>query len=172
MKNLLIKVANKAREEVALARDVQRAKRNISMFYLLTNRVLVIEDVSVYLDDDVVLANTGARPQQPNAVSFAAAKQIVINSAASALDPEILEALLLHEVAHVKKAHRPNPVLYPIQAELGFGYGLQMEYEADEYAISKGAKVVELLEALIEHLGNTRALQLRLKRAKDLTNAR
>lgn len=172
MKNLLIKVANKAREDVALVRDVQRAKRNISMFHLLTNRVLVIEDVSVYLDDDVVLANTGARPQQPNAVSFAAAKQIVINSAASALDPEILEALLLHEVAHVKKAHRPNPVLYPIQAELGFGYGLQMEYEADEYAISKGAKVVELLEALIEHLGNTRALQLRLKRAKDLTNAR
>lgn len=172
MKDLLIKVSTVARDKIALARDVQRAKNKIGFIHFMTNCTQTIEDIKVYLDDDVVLANTGARPQQPNAVSFAAAKQIVINSAASALDPEILEALLLHEVAHVKKAHRPNPVLYPIQAELGFGYGLQMEYEADEYAISKGAKVVELLEALIEHLGNTRALQLRLKRAKDLTNAR
>lgn len=171
MKNLLIKVANKAREEVALVRDVQRAKRNISMFHLLTNRVLVIEDVSVYLDDEVVLASTGTRSNQPNAVALCDGK-IIVNTAAHSLPPEIFEALVLHELCHVKSQHRPNPALYPMQATLGFGYGLQMEYEADEYAISKGAKVVELLEALIEHSGNTRALQLRLKRAKDLTNAR
>ena len=171
MKNLLIKVANKTREGVALARDVQRAKRNTSMFHLLTNHVLVIEGVNVYLDDEVVLASTGARSHQPNAVAMSDGK-IIINTAAHSLPPEILEALVLHELCHVKAQHRPNPVLYPMQSVLGFGYGLQIEYEADEYAISKGAKVVELLETLIEHLGNNRALRLRLKRAKDLTNAR
>lgn len=171
MKSSIIKVATIARDQIALARDVQRAKHKIGFIHFMTNCTHTIEGIKVYLDDDVVLANTGARSQQPNAVSFTAENQIVINSAASALDPEILEALLLHEVAHVKKAHRPNPVLYPIQAVLGFGHGLQIEYEADEYAIAKGAKVVELLETLIEHLGNNRALRLRLKRAKELTNA-
>lgn len=171
MKNSIIKVATMARDQIALARDVQRAKHKIGFLHFMTNCTHTIEGVRVFLDDDVVLASTGARPQQPNAVAFEDGK-IVINSAAFALDPEILDALLLHEVAHIKKAHRPNPLLYPIQAVVGFGYGLQMEYEADEYAILKGAKVVELLEELIEKTDNTRALRLRLKRAKDLTNAR
>lgn len=170
MKKLLIQVATKVRDQIALEAEVLKAKQAVGGFYLVNNCICEVEGLRVFLDDTVVLANTGARSHQVNAVAFQNGT-IVVNTAASQLPAHILEALVYHEAAHVKKAHKPNPILYPAQATLGFGYGLQMEYEADEYALAKGARVVELLEVLIEANGSNRALRLRLARAKALSNA-
>lgn len=170
MKELFLAVAVKVRDHIALEMDVVRAKRKVSFFHIMTKCVLVVEGVKVFLDDEVVLAYTGARSSVPNACAFQDG-QIVINSAAKELPSQVFDALIQHELAHIKKAHKPNPVLYPAQAILGFGYGLQMEYEADEYALAKGTRVVELLETLIEQNGSTRTLRLRLARAKALSNA-
>lgn len=170
MKHILIKTATKLRDNIHTFKSVQSARKRVGMFHLMTKCVTEVEGTRVYLDDDVVLAYLATPSYQPNAM-VTPSGDVVINTAASQLEPHILEALIFHEIGHIKYKHTAIPIIYHIQAVVGFGNGLKMEYEADAFAISKGAKVVEMLQTLQKSVENTRAIRLRIARAKALTNA-
>lgn len=146
------------------------AKKAISVFHILEKRIGSFHGYALYRDDIAVQACTGAYGYEPNAI-FAGDK-IIVNTAFEAIPAEYQEAIFFHELAHIEFKHQPNPILYPIQARLGFGYGLQMEYEADEFSAMKGAKMLQALEYLSEHQPGSpnRAVKLRLKRLRDICN--
>lgn len=150
--------------------DMAKAKKEISIFHTLAKRIGAFHGIELYQDDTVVQAVTGSYGHEPNAI-FADGK-IVINTAFGTIPTEYQEAIYFHELGHLQKNHQPNPILYPMQARLGFGAGLQMEYEADEFSALKGAKMLEALEYLADLYTNqkNRAVTLRIKRLKELGN--
>lgn len=147
-----------------------KAKQNVSMFHILSKRLGSFHGYELFQDDEVVQAYTGAYGHEPNAIFIG--NKIVVNTAFETVPPEFQEAIFFHELAHLEYKHKPNPLLYPLQARLGFGYGLQMEYEADEFSAMKGAKMLQALEYLSEHQPGSpnRAVKLRLKRLRDICN--
>ncbi len=55
-------------------------------------------------------------------------------------------ALILHEYGHRVLKHRAIPVVYQIQLMLACGRSLQMEFDADEYAVKDGGDMLSLLQ--------------------------
>ena len=150
--------------------DMAKAKKEISIFHVLAKRIGAFHGIELYQDDTVVQAVTGCYGHEPNAIFIDG--KIVINTAFETIPTEYQEAIYFHELGHLQKNHQPNPILYPIQARIGFGTGLQMEYEADEFSAMKGAKMLEALEYLKDLYTNqkTRSVTLRIKRLKELGN--
>ena len=147
-----------------------KAKQNVSMFHILSKRLGSFHGHELFQDDEVVQAYTGAYSHEPNAIFIG--DKIVVNTAFNSIPSEYQEAVFFHEVAHLEFKHKPNPFLYPIQARIGFGSGLQMEYEADEFSAMKGAKMLQALQYLSDQQSGTqsRAVKLRLKRLRSLSN--
>ena len=150
--------------------DMAKAKQNVSVFHILSKRLGAFHGYELFQDDEVVQAYTGAYGYEPNAIFIG--NKIVVNTAFETVPTEYQEAIFFHELAHLEYKHKPNPLLYPLQARLGFGYGLQMEYEADEYSAMKGAKMLPALEYLadLDPTRNNRAVRLRIKRLRDICN--
>lgn len=147
-----------------------KAKKEISMFHMFDKRLGSFHGRELIQDDTVVQAITGAYSYEPNAAFVG--DRIIINTAFASIPAEYQEAVFFHELAHIELKHQKNPLLYMIQSRLGFGYGLQMEYEADEYSAMKGAKMLEALEFLLDAVpaSNNRANNLRLKRLRSICN--
>lgn len=173
MKSLKRHVVNFVKQQMVDAKrgiDVIKAKREVSVFHILEKHIGTFHNYQLYRDDLAVLAYSGAYSYEPNAIFVD--EKIIINSAFESLPSEYQEAILLHELAHIVLKHRPNRILYPIQASVGFGYGLQIEYEADEFSTMKGAKMLETLEYLQELQAeyDSRSVRLRIKRLRKLNN--
>ena len=150
--------------------DMAKAKQKVQLFHILTKRLGSFHGHELFQDDEVVQAYTGAYGHEPNAIFIG--DKIVVNTAFNSIPSEYQEAVFFHEVAHLEFKHKPNPFLYPLQARIGFGYGLQMEYEADEYSAMKGAKMLPALEYLadLDPSRNNRAVRLRIKRLRNICN--
>ena len=150
--------------------DMAKAKQKIQLFHILTQRLGSFHGYELFQDDEVVQAYTGAYGHEPSAIFIG--DKIVVNTAFESIPTDYQEAIFFHELAHIQKNHRPNPFLYPIQARIGFGSGLQMEYEADEFSAMKGAKMLQALQYLSDQQAGTqsRAVKLRLKRLRSLSN--
>ena len=150
--------------------DMAKAKKQIELFHILEKHIGSFHGVELHKDDIVVQAITGSYKYEPNAIFIDG--KIVVNTAFESVPTDYQEAIFFHELAHIQKNHRPNPFLYPIQASIGFGSGLQMEYEADEFSAMKGAKMLQALQYLSDQQAGTqsRAVKLRLKRLRSLSN--
>lgn len=170
LKKAVINVVKQQMVEAKRGIDVLKAKRDVSTFYILEKHIGTFHGYELYRDDIPVLAYTGAYSYEPNAIFIN--EKIIINSAFESLPSEYQEAILFHELGHLVLKHRPNRVLYPIQAKLGFGQGLRLEYEADEFSTMKGAKMLQALEYLCELGGgyDNRVIRLRIKRLRELNN--
>lgn len=176
MNMLKQKVIALVKEQIADAKrgvEAGKAKREISFLHVLGRNVGAFHGLEIHVDNLVVQAFTAAYGDiEPNAIL--ADGKIIINEAFNTLDAKHQEAIYFHELAHLQKEHRPNPILYPIQTRMGFGYGIQMEYEADEFSALKGADMLGALQFLYdEHPAyRNRATSLRIKRLKVIGNVR
>ena len=170
LKQNVIKFVKRQIADTKRGIDMAKAKQSISIVHILNKRLGAFHGYELFQDDVVVQAYTGAYSHEPNAIFLG--DKIIVNTAFDTVPPEYQKAIFFHELAHLEFKHKPNPVLYPIQARLGFGYGLQMEYEADEYSAMKGAKMLQALEYLAEQQPGSpnRAVKLRLKRLRDICN--
>lgn len=146
--------------------EIVEARHSVNMFHVLETYLDDVDGVHLYKDDLFVFACMGVK--EANAVAIPDKNIVVINEAALNLPSDLLNALISHEIGHLKLGHKINS-LYPIQAFVGFGNGLKCELEADAYAISKGEKTVELLEYMYSK-HNTRCLAKRIQAARKLCN--
>lgn len=155
----MIKFIKKVVEHVKLQQSMQ--------FHFLNERLGTYNGIPLFIDDDVVYLATGCR-EEANAVADLQNRRVILNRAATKLDQKLLNALLLHEVGHIVLKHEiKNRVLYSIQSYFGFGSGLDIEYQADAYALSNGSDVLALLEFMKGDSINP-ALSKRIKRIKSL----
>ena len=168
MKLAIHNIALKVKDQIALCKEIIQAQENVGFFKVLHTKFGNYNGKDIFIDDEMVLASTGSRSHIPNAITTPNGL-IVMNTAASKLGKDLTEALILHELGHVEFKHTPT-AFCPIQASVGFGSGLEMEYQADEYAFLKGAKILDLLEVLSESGLSSRAMRLRIQRLKDLSN--
>lgn len=171
LKEKVLSMAKYQLDEIKRGRDGIKAKQNISLFHLLPKQHSTFEGLPIYCDNIVVQAITLSYGHtEPNAVLIDG--KIFINDAFCKYSEAHKEAILFHELAHHQFQHKPNPILYPIQAGLGFGYGLQIEYEADAYSASKGANMLGALEYMYNTYPSyrNRAIRLRISRLRDICN--
>ena len=171
--NILKKTVKFVKEQMFDAKRgiaMAKAKKEISIFYVLDQRLGSFEGQEVYRDDVAVQAITGAYGYEPNAI-FVDGK-IVVNTAFESIPPEYQEAVFFHELGHIQNNHQPNQLMYFIQSHLGCGYAMKIEYEADEFSALKGAKMLEALVYLTEQFPQyqNRSVALRIKRLKVLGN--
>ncbi len=127
--------------------------------------------VKCYVDDRVVLANTGV-DDVPCAVFIPASGLIVINQKAKEAPTKILQAIVLHELGHLESKHKIDGVLgklkYQFTLAIGKGIGMDMEYEADRYAQLCGADMYGLLKMYQSHPDlNTKAVRNRIQYLED-----
>lgn len=146
--------------------EIVEARSSVNMFHVLETYLGEVDGSHLYKDDLFVFACMGVK--EANAVAIPERNIVVINEAALSLTSDLLNALIAHEIGHMKLEHKINS-LYPVQAFIGFGSGLKCELEADAYAIAKGEKVVELLEYMYSK-HNTRCLAKRIQAARKLCN--
>lgn len=155
----------KLKEKLSLFIEVTKAGHEINSnpCYMVFNKT-VIAGVEIYIDDKVVLAATGTKTT-PNAV-FTPTGIIVVNNALLSLSSAHQAAIILHECGHKVLKHKPTPVVYQIQLLLGCGKSLQMEYEADLYAVKHNADMLSLLKHWWNTYPETRLVSLRKRIAK------
>lgn len=117
--------------------------------------------------EDMCLINSGI-PELPMAMVVPDQPYIYVNAALLALPRSMRDGLLAHEVGHLHLEHKP-PLAYTLQAYFGFGKGLELEMEADEYALELGYNPLPYLEH-IYHSGmvKSRALKKRIYNLQTL----
>ena len=135
----------KFKEKFALFIETSKAAYEISSnpLYMMFNKT-VVAGKEVYIDNKVVLANTGVK-HIPNAVCTSIGV-IVINEAVLQMPIAQQNALILHEYGHKVLKHQATPVVYQVQLVFAFGKSLQMEFDADEYAVKNGGDMLALLQ--------------------------
>ena len=135
----------KFKEKFALFIETAKAAYEISSdpLYMMFNKT-TIAGKEVYIDNKVVLANTGVK-HIPNAVCTSIGV-IVINEAVLQMPIAQQNALILHEYGHRVLKHRATLGLYQIQLMLACGRSLQMEFDADAYAVKNGGAILSLLQ--------------------------
>ena len=135
----------KFKEQIALFIETSKAAYEISSdpLYMMFNKT-VVAGKEVYIDNKVVLAGTGVK-HVPNAVCTSTGV-IVINEAVLQMPTAQQNALILHEYGHRVLKHQATPVVYQVQLVFAFGKSLQMEFEADEYAVKNGGDMLALLQ--------------------------
>ena len=135
----------KLKEKLSLFIEVTKAGHEINSnpCYMMFNKT-VVAGKEVYIDNKVVLAGTGVK-HIPNAVCTSTGV-IVINEAVLQMPTAQQNALILHEYGHRVLKHQATPVVYQVQLVFAFGKSLQMEFEADEYAVKNGGDMLALLQ--------------------------
>lgn len=157
---------NKIKDYLKYAQELTSARLvAFNPSYLLTQNIGSLDGVSIYLDDLYVFANSGSH-HIPNAVATPSGV-IVINTPATQMDQAMLEALLAHEVGHLKKGHTPCK-FYALQTAFGFGKGQEMEYEADAYAVSKGYDMASYLKMFKEQAKFQPGVSKRIRRLEKM----
>lgn len=166
--NTAKKLGNAIRSEIELQKEIQEAQ---SKFIFLGGEDIMIGNHSVRILDDYVLANTMTK--SPNMV-VTDNNELICNQAFVDEIPENFQlAIIAHELGHIQYDHKTRRgKFYHLQSRFGFGEGIQIEYEADEYALNKGHDMVELMDYYIQQHGATRALELRRKRMVTLSKAK
>lgn len=116
--------------------------------------------------EDLCTAQTGN--DDPMALILAGRNFIFVNASLLALPKEVKEGILAHEVGHLKLDHKPSST-YTLEAYFGFGKGIKLECEADEYALANGYNPLGYLNHMREHGYNNRAILKRIKNIRKLT---
>lgn len=157
-RNTVMGILTKFKQHLTITRDMIAARIEIGNFYFLTKHYKRVNGFNVYIDDTYVFAVTGVRTFG-NAVAIE--DKIVINQAALALEPELLEGLINHELGHLVHKHKAS-FLYPIQCQFGFGSGQRKEYEADDYARRSGGDILGVLYMMQDNGINSPGIRKRI----------
>jgi Zn-dependent protease with chaperone function len=159
------------RDTIQRLKDTNQAKQDTSVFCPLVNVVGQFGNYVIFHNNKLVLAMTGNYSHEPGIVCTTE-RQILVNDAFLKFPEDVQQAFICHEQGHLELEHT-RPFLYILQILLGFGKGMEMEYEADKYSFEKGynmLKAVEYFEEAIAHQGTARSTKLRIKRLKELSN--
>ena len=138
----MLKIKEFFKTAVEMAKANERVK--LSFFFSIKKA----EGYHVYSSDDVVFVKTGIRDQPCGIVTDD--NLIFINTKAEKGDPELLSALIAHEVGHIKLGHTAIVKKQNfLKKKLG-RRNLEWEIAADAYAVQKTSKaaVHKLLLAL------------------------
>lgn len=138
----MLKIKEFFKTAIKIAEAQQRVRFS---FFTSTGKV---EGYHVYSSDDVVFIKTGIRDQPCALVTDD--NLIFINTQAEKSDPELLDALLAHEVGHIKLGHTAIVKKQNFFKKKFGGRNLEWEIAADAYAVKKTSKaaVHKLLLAL------------------------
>ena len=170
MKNQLIAFKKKVQDTVQINKAVALARNEITTVPHVPKQIGEFEGYPIFLHDTYVLACIAIPPGVPG-VMFRTDGMIVVNQKFLDCPDYVRDASMLHELGHLKLEHKAlgfkEKALFSF---FGTGEMMEQEYEADLYAVEKGANVLKALEyyAQFDFVAK-KALNKRIARLKDLS---
>lgn len=135
---------NKIKKFINQVKDLIEAHKHMRYTPLVSTEK--VEDVHVYVSDEYCLG-TAYLPK--DVIGAFAAKNlfglpvIIINKKCDALPEEFRNAIIQHELGHIKLGHLDNPSKLSLIKR-----DLEKEFEADMYAQQQGYNMVGVLEMM------------------------
>ena len=169
MKSQLIALKKKVQGMVQITKRVTIARNEILTVANVPPQVSEFEGYPVFLHDTYVLACIAIPPEVPG-VMFRTDGMIVVNKKFLDCPDYVREASMYHELGHLKLKHKAlgfkDKALFNL---FSTGEMMKQEYEADLYAVEKGANVLKALEYYSQFdFVDKKSLQKRIIRLKSI----